>query len=250
MSPPQPPPLPPAPAPAPLPQPPALGPAPPLAPRVALAVCAVALIGLLAVRGYGNRLGARPTEFHPAAVARQVDLNSADKTELLQIPGVGPVLADAILTHRRGAGRFSKVDELGAVRGIGGKTLDKLRPWVTVADAPAVESDEPAERPVEVERLERKPVPKPQPVATPPAAPAPTSSSSGKLQPGDPPLDLNAVDPSEFQRLPGIGPAMAQRIAAARAERPFAAVNDLRRVRGIGPKTLEALRPYVTVAAK
>lgn len=191
----------------------------------ALAVLAVALVGVLGARGYGTR--ARPTELQPAAVQRQVDLNTADKAELLQVPGVGPTLADAILTHRRDSGRFESVDDLDRVRGVGGKTLDHLRPWVTVSD-PA----EPAARPVET--LERKPPP-------PPAAP----SGSGKLRPGDPPIDVNTAPVSELMRLPGVGQVLAERIADFRSREAFNTPDDLRKVRGIGPKTMEGIRPFV-----
>ncbi|HET6573508.1 MAG TPA: helix-hairpin-helix domain-containing protein [Fimbriiglobus sp.] len=205
-----------APLPAPVPSSPPSRPA-----RVALAVIGVVMVGLLAYRGYGHRLTARPTEHHPAAISRHVDLNTADRAELLQIPSVGPTLADAILTHRRDHGQFAAVDDLTAVHGIGDRTLAKIRPWVEVP-APA----EPT-----VERLERKP----------PAAPA----RAGKLRPGDPPLDVNAASEADLQRLPGVGPATARKIIAARAERPFESPDDLLRVKGIGPKTVEKLRPLV-----
>ena len=68
-----------------------------------------------------------------------------------------------------------------------------------------------------------------------------------KLQPGDPPIDVNAADAAELVRIPGVGPVTAQNILTARAERPFTSVADLDRVRGIGPKTLDKIRPYVVV---
>lgn len=59
-------------------------------------------------------------------------------------------------------------------------------------------------------------------------------------------LDINAAQWPEFSVLPGIGEALARRIVESRdAEGPFADVEDLRRVRGIGPKTLEQVRPYL-----
>ena len=88
--------------------------------------------------------------------------------------------------------------------------------------------------------LERRPLAAPQ-------APAARTTSAGKLQPGDPPIDVNAADAAELVRIPGVGPVTAQSILAARADRPFASVNDLDRVRGIGPKILEKIRPYVIV---
>jgi competence protein ComEA len=193
-----------------------------------LAVFGVVLLGLLVFRGYGPRLASRPTEYHPAAIARQVDLNTADRAELLQVPGVGPVLADAILTQRRDRGRFAAVDDLHAVHGIGDRTLEKIRPWVTVPAPAATAAAEPP-----VERLERKSAASPAPV------------KSGKLRPGDPPLDVNSASEEELQRLPGIGPVMARKIIAARTAEPFKVPDDLRRVKGIGPKTMDRLRPLV-----
>lgn len=61
-----------------------------------------------------------------------VDLNTATLAELDTITGVGPVLAQRIIDHRTQIGRFSNVDELLDVKGIGAKTLEKLRPQVTV----------------------------------------------------------------------------------------------------------------------
>lgn len=61
-----------------------------------------------------------------------VDLNTATLAELDVIKGVGPVLAQRIIDHRTQLGRFSSVDELLDVKGIGAKTLEKLRPQVTV----------------------------------------------------------------------------------------------------------------------
>lgn len=196
--------------------------------QVALAAIGVVMIGLLAYRGYGHRLTARPTDHHPAAISRHVDLNTADRAELLQIPNVGPALADAILTHRRDHGRFAAVDDLNAVHGIGDRTLEKIRPWVTVPAPDDSAVPEPT-----VERLERKPVP--------PSTPA----HSGKLRPGDPPLDVNAASEADLQRLPGVGPVTARKIVEARAVEPFKAPDDLLRVKGIGTKTLERLRPHI-----
>ncbi|WP_344254318.1 ComEA family DNA-binding protein [Terrabacter carboxydivorans] len=61
-----------------------------------------------------------------------VSLNSADAAALDSLPGVGPVLAQRIIDWRTEHGRFSSVDELGEVSGIGDKLMAQLRPKVTL----------------------------------------------------------------------------------------------------------------------
>ena len=62
------------------------------------------------------------------------------------------------------------------------------------------------------------------------------------------PVDLNRATAAELDDLPGIGPATAQAIVDHRtANGPFASVDDLEAVRGIGPAKLDAIRPLVTV---
>jgi hypothetical protein len=61
-------------------------------------------------------------------------------------------------------------------------------------------------------------------------------------------LDPNTVPAEVLPALPRLGPTLAGRVAAARAERPFLDLTDLDgRVRGIGPSTIRALSPYVHI---
>jgi competence protein ComEA len=65
------------------------------------------------------------------------------------------------------------------------------------------------------------------------------------------PLDLNTAVAADLELLPGVGPALAQRIVAYRSEHgAFADVDALGKVRGIGPKTLERLRPLVAAVPR
>jgi len=59
-------------------------------------------------------------------------------------------------------------------------------------------------------------------------------------------VDINQAEWPELAELPGVGEGLARRIVAERVERGrFADHEDLRRVPGIGPRTLERLKPYL-----
>lgn len=61
-----------------------------------------------------------------------VDLNSATASDLDTLPGVGPVMAGRILDWRTAHGRFTSVDQLREVSGIGARTFERLKPHVRV----------------------------------------------------------------------------------------------------------------------
>ena len=62
-------------------------------------------------------------------------------------------------------------------------------------------------------------------------------------------IDINSATAKEFERLHGIGPQIAGRIVAYREKNGvFKRVDDITKVRGIGPKTLERLRPHLTMS--
>ncbi len=61
-----------------------------------------------------------------------VNLNTADASALDGLPGLGPVLAQRILDWRTEHGRFTSIEELAEVSGIGEKLLSQIRARVTV----------------------------------------------------------------------------------------------------------------------
>jgi competence protein ComEA len=59
-------------------------------------------------------------------------------------------------------------------------------------------------------------------------------------------VDINKAQWPELATLPGVGQVLAERIVQSREQNgPYADIDDLRRVRGIGARTLETLRPYL-----
>jgi competence protein ComEA len=86
----------------------------------------------------------------------------------------------------------------------------------------------------------------PVPAVVGPGSGSGSGPASGSASAG--PVDLNRATAEELDTLPGIGPATAAAIIAHRDQHgPFASVDELADVRGIGPSKLEALRGLVTV---
>ncbi len=80
-----------------------------------------------------------------------------------------------------------------------------------------------------------------------PGAPLPTLDHGPTLPSPDHPLNVNDATAEELERLPRVGPALAQRILAHRDSLgSFGSVDDLRHVRGIGTATASLLAPLVT----
>lgn len=144
----------------------------------------------------------------PLGEDEQVDPNRADEVTLDRLPGVGPATAQAILDTRADGVVFRTPEDLLAVRGIGPATLERIRPHLSIADV------------------------------------LPPRAGGRRVRA---PVDVNRADAEGLRSLPGVGPAIADRIVAERREQMFESVEDLERVRGIGPATVERLRPLVVV---
>ena len=158
----------------------------------------------------------------PLAEGERIDPNRAPEAELDRLPGVGPATARAIVAARDAGAVFRRPEDLLAVRGIGPATLERFGAALDLGSPPL-------------------------------AARRAATSSVGSRRAGGlsseaaTRVDVSRADVEELQALPGIGPALAERIVAARKEQMFTSLDDLVRVRGIGAATIERLRPYATV---
>jgi len=152
----------------------------------------------------------------PLATDERIDPNTADEGELDRLPGVGPALARAIVAHRERHGRFRSLGDLERVPGLGSSTVDRMEPHVALAPGAAVAGA---------------------------GGRSTTVGTRGSIR-----LDLNRASAEELQALPGIGSVKAAAILRWREERGrFRRVEELLEVPGIGPATLERLRPLVGV---
>ncbi len=173
----------------------------------------------------------------PLEADERLDPNRSPEEELDRLPGVGPSVAEAVVAHRTAEGGYRRPEDLLDVRGIGPATLEKIRPHLDFSRGVPLELARRGPRPGDghgadgVRRL--------------------TGSPGGKgatAAPGPERIDLNRAGSRELQTLPGIGPALAERILASRArEGPFREPDDLLRVPGIGPVTLARLRGRIRV---
>ena len=142
-----------------------------------------------------------------------VNLNTADQKTLEALPGVGAATAKKIIANRP----YMSLDDLSKA-GLSAKKIKSLQSSVTVGAAPA------------------------------PAVPAAAKETRKKGEAAAPVpealVDLNTADQKALEALPGVGPATAKKIIAAR---PFKSVNDLSQIKGLTKAKVEALKDKVTV---
>ncbi|MDQ3981889.1 MAG: ComEA family DNA-binding protein [Actinomycetota bacterium] len=183
------------------------------------------VIGLVAVLVVGGLLvwGRKPAAaIAPPATAPPAPSAGASPTAQLLVHVAGAVRRPGLYALAPG----TRVAD--AIEAAGGATpradLDLLNLAEPLADGSKVE--------VLVRGAD--PGPAPVPPGTPPG-------SSG-------PISLNSADQAALETIPGVGPVTAAAILAYRDEAgPFTSVEQLMEVSGIGPATLESIRPYVTL---
>jgi competence protein ComEA len=95
-------------------------------------VVVYALLALMAVTPTAMAQDKAPKSKPAPAVSTPVNLNTATAADLEALPGVGAATARLIIEHREKNGGFKKIEELMNIKGIGEKSLLKLKPMVTV----------------------------------------------------------------------------------------------------------------------
>ena len=143
----------------------------------------------------------------PLHPGERIDPNGASAEQLARLPRIGQALAERIVAHRVANGSFRTIEDLRAVAGIGPALLEGIAPHIDLPRGPGI--------------------------------------GTARAQSGNQ-IDINRASAEELQSLPGVGPAIAERIVADRLENgPFRQYEDLERVTGIGPKLRERIQPAV-----
>ena len=166
----------------------------------------------------------------PLETGERIDADRATAAELARLPKVGLALAKTMVTDREANGPFGSLEGLDRVPGIGPGLLAAIGPHVTFS-LPAAPSFAPASG-----QFAR------------PAPPPPGGSAEPRSGGRVPSVNLNTATLSELDALPGIGAARAAAILQDREARgPFASVEELSRVPGLGPAAVARLRDHVAV---
>jgi len=195
-------------------------------------------------------------KLRPLAVVRPlpalVDVNHDDAERLQTLPGIGPVLARAIIAGRP----YSSYEDLTKVRGISQSRLAELRGRLSFGtEAPAASAKSPAKRKARGQEAGGPATAEAgRPAAVSPKAPA-TGAVTPKarmtkaqrkvttLPPGAK-ININTASKEQLDALFGIGPVRAQAIIDAR---PFNSIEDVMKVKGIKEGEFSKIKDSITV---
>ena len=164
-------------------------------------------------------LQAAPAAETPKKAAK-VDVNNADAKTLEELPGIGPALAQRIIENRP----YKKLADLEKVPGLSKAKADALKGQITFGKTAATTTGKGTGR-----TTKEKPTGK-ETLSTAPA---------GKV-------NVNTADAKTLQELPGIGPALAQRIIE---NRPYKSLADLLKVKGFSKSEIDKIKNQVTFGA-
>lgn len=173
------------------------------------------------------------------------DINHDSWERLTLVPGVGVKTAHAIVADREANGPFAGVDELARVKGIGPKSIDGWRPYLTARWPAGVDTSDANDNAVNGGSTNATQTSTAGDAGAIAADLRAAAAARGLTYP----IDVNAADAKTLDLLvPGIGPTLAARIVAAReADGRYASMAELStRVRGVSARMATDWQRYLT----
>ena len=162
-----------------------------------------------------------------ALIQNQLNINTASEEELMTLPGISRDIARQIIEYRKQIRGFKRVEDLALVSGVGATKLGVIRDEICVkkSNGSAGGSGEGSakESPNNGHIRKRE------------------SNSNNKIS-------LNTSNVFQLMKVKGIGQTLAENIVTYRDKKgPFAYIDDLIKVKGIGPQILSAIKPQLTL---
>jgi competence protein ComEA len=85
---------------------------------------------------YAAQTGSAPQTAKTTLLGDRIDINAASQAELESLPGIGEKIAQAIIAYRAAHGRFTTIQEIQDVEGIGPSIFEQIQPLITVGGIP------------------------------------------------------------------------------------------------------------------
>lgn len=159
-----------------------------------------------------------------------LNINYATEEELMTLPGINRTTAKGIIEYRRKIGGFKKIEDVALVSGVGAVKLNLIRDEITVSIKQSGSSGPPSEE------------------ISPTGSRSDVSFKSETSRKSNGKINVNTANVFQLMKVKGIGQVLAENIVTYRDKKGrFKAIDDLIKVKGIGPNLLSAIRNQLAV---
>lgn len=159
-----------------------------------------------------------------ALVKNRLDINTATEEELMTLPGINRMTAKLIVEYRKQIRGFKCIEDIALVSGVGAAKLQQLQNEICVKRLNGMNGY----------------------VKSGNGSDTPSSEPNHRKEPRL--VNLNTSNVFQLMKVKGIGQVLAENIVTYRDKKgPFTKIDDLVKVKGIGPHILSAIKPQLTL---
>ena len=147
----------------------------------------------------------------------------------MTLPGINRSIAAGIIDYRRQIGGFRRVEDLALVSGVGAEKLSRIRCDISIGSRNVSGSRDSS---LHGSRVDGDSV----------------AEKSGRGSKSPPLINVNTANMFQLIKIKGVGMSLAENIVTYREKNgPYTSLDDLVKVKGIGPGILSAIRPYLSL---